>query len=110
MTEKEIQLQLALGLKASEMLHKLVTNDQAKLRWGSMQRQKIKTVIDAGHQPSPGYRVDWLQNTAMEIIGLLRQKAHEFNTLFPHDRISTEDFLDVLNTAVLKIRNFVNKG
>jgi len=89
--------------QASEVLFKLVTDIETKLRWGQIQRENIKAIIKSGKVPR-GYRVDWLDATARGLIRFLRERAEEFNFMFPHDRCSTDDFVDALSSAILRLR------
>lgn len=90
--------------KANLILVRFVTDIETKIRYGQKQRQIMVEALEKGENPR-GYRVDWISKTANQIIGFLGDRGAEFNNSFPQDRISTEDFADVLATAQARLRS-----
>jgi hypothetical protein len=65
----------------------------ARLRTGMMEQ------IERGEEPAPAYRVEWLRQTAKEIVLLLARMGEDFNATHSDDAISLADALDSLASA-----------
>lgn len=87
----------------------LFENRDTRLQRGQKLRQQIADAIAQGKVPT-GYRVDWLKNSAMELIRVLQDVGHQFNLDYPDDQISTQDLCDVLETAKGMIKKVVAKA
>lgn len=88
--------------------YKLIASQKSRLEYGSHDRKRIRAQIDANQKPT-GYRVDWILKSSNEIIILLGQLAKDFNNMYPEDKISSDDYSDVLSTAINKIKRFTKK-
>lgn len=82
-----------------KVLTAFYAEQQNRLQRGLQLRKQMHAVIDAGGHPQ-GYRVEWIKATTRELNRALMKAAGEFNATHPDDRISTLDFLDVLQTAM----------
>lgn len=89
--------------KANLILVRFVTDIETKVRYGQRQRNAMVEALNRGEDPR-GYRVEWISKVANQVISLLGERGIEFNTAYPQDRISTEDFQDVLATAQARLR------
>lgn len=84
---------------ACRVFLKLVSEKDERLEIGSRIREKMKASIAKGEEPS-GYRADWLRESALEIIRTLGSQAQKFNTTYSSDKISAQDMVDALATAM----------
>lgn len=98
------QLKTAAGI-----LHRVVTDNGAKLQYGSMKRSEIKAQLRKNQKVS-GYRVEWLRNTRDEIIKVMEKAALDFNNANRHDRISVTDMNDALTTTQYALEVYSKKG
>ncbi len=83
---------------ANQILIRFVSDLEAKVRYGLKQRQAYHEAVERGEEPRD-YRSDFLNKMANEIFGWLGERGQEFSKLYPQDRLSVEDFKDVLITA-----------
>ncbi len=83
---------------------------RARLAHGARLREEMRAQIDAGKKPGPAYRVEWLRETAKEIVLLLARKGEEFNAAHPEDAISLGDVLDALATARMVLLTMAPNG
>lgn len=83
---------------ANRILLRFVTDQEGKVRYGLRQRQAYFEAMERGEEPK-GYRVEFVSQTANQIFSWLAERAQEFNRQYPQDRLSTEDFKDILATA-----------
>lgn len=60
--------------------------------------------LKEGNKLSGDYRYDWLKAARDTVIDALGKKGKEFNDEHPHDAISLQDFVDVLNSCLLLIQ------
>jgi hypothetical protein len=88
---------------AVAILLKYRTDVQARLEYGRRARQAMHKTISQGTEPT-GYRPEWIKSTVRALFGFLASKSAEFNILWPQDRISSDDFADILNTAINKLK------
>jgi len=88
----------ATAQNATRILIKFVSDVEAKVRYGLRQRQLYHEAVERGEEPK-NYRSDFLNKMANDAIGWLAERAREFNATYPQDRLSIEDFKDVLITA-----------
>jgi len=72
---------------------------RARLANGARLRAEMQRQIDRGEEPAPAYRVEWLRETAKEIVLMVAKRGEEFNAAHPEDGFSLADALDVLATA-----------
>lgn len=86
-------------------LVKLHAQNDKRLNRGLAKRKEMIQKLNKGIQPK-GYRVEWLKDSAYEIIDVLDEMAREFNNLHQDDKVSTLDLIDILSTAL----NFLKKG
>lgn len=91
-----------VGINANAILLKLITDKEARLRYGMKKRAEMIAAVQRGEEPT-GYRAEWLKETVRAVFRLMASQAAMFNTVHPRDRISTNDFIDVLNTAIGKL-------
>jgi hypothetical protein len=94
--------------EAVRFFYKLLIDQKNRLEYGSQDRERIKTQIENDQSPT-GYRVDWILSSSNKVILLLGEMSREFNNTYPDDKISSDDFLDVLTTAIKKIKNAIKK-
>ena len=87
---------------ANKILIKFITDIDAKVQYGLKQRKLMFEQIEKGIQPT-GYRIDFINQSVREIFDLLLKRAKDFNEKHPQDRLSTEDFMDILATAQHRI-------
>jgi hypothetical protein len=90
-------------INANRILLRFVTDIEAKVRYGARMRQAMFDAMNRGEEPK-GYRIDFINRTANQAIGWLAERAAEFNAKHPQDRISTDDFADILATAHARLR------
>jgi len=88
---------------ASLVLLRFVTDKEAKLRYGAKLRASMQASISRGEEPS-GYRVEWILQTVSDIFTWLGTRAAEFNAKHPQDRVSADDFSDILATASARLK------
>lgn len=91
------------AVNASRILLKFVTDRESKLKYGLQRRAEMFALIAKGEEPK-GYRPEWLKSAVSAVIKVLLSKAQEFNAKYPQDCISSKDFLDVLATALDRIK------
>ena len=85
------------------ILYDVVTSETVKLRWGRQVRDRLREAERRGEKIS-GYRVEWVRATKQALVKTLSAQAAAFNTQYPHDRISTLDFLDALEGTARAFR------
>lgn len=78
------------------ILYDVRTSDTIKLRWGREKRDQLRDAEKRGDKLD-GYRAEWLKSCRHEVLMALSKSAEDFNEKYPHDRISTQDFIDVLS-------------
>jgi hypothetical protein len=88
--------------KANQILLRFVTDIEGKLRYGARIRLQMHETLNRGEDPN-NYRSEFIAKASTELFGWLALKAEEFNELYPHDRMSSEDFSDILATAQFKL-------
>lgn len=76
----------------------------AKLKHGSELRDEIHEALASGVEPNH-YRVEWIKDSVVQIFGQLEEIAREFNRNHPEDRCSTEDYNDILASALATLRS-----
>ena len=76
----------------------------ARLRTGMMKQ------IERGEEPAPAYRVEWLRQTAKEIVLVVAKKSEEFNAAHPEDGFSLADGLDAVATARTMLLSMTGNG
>jgi len=55
--------------------------------------------IERGQEPPTTYRVEWLRETAKEIVLVVAKSGERFNARFPEDAFSLADARDAVATA-----------
>ena len=88
---------------ANEILLRFVTDVDAKLRYGAKMRQAIVDALDRGEDPK-GYRWDFLNEASTGLFAWLAERAEEFDTAYPQDKISAQDLADILSLAQMKLK------
>ena len=82
--------------EANQAFIRLHNGLQARLTRGLADRRRIVEALARGETPE-GPRVDWIRNTAVAVMTLLGQKAHDYNQANPGDRCSCTDLEDCIN-------------
>ena len=70
-----------------------------RLANGARLRAQIQEQIARGEDPKPAYRVQWLRQTAKEIVLLVAKSGEEFNATHREDGFSLADALDAVASA-----------
>ena len=89
---------------ANQIIWTFVTDRKCRLENGARFRAEMVKTLNRGEVPT-GYRVEWIADTTTALFALLSEKAREFNELHPQDAVSISDLMDVLTTAMAKLRN-----
>ncbi len=85
-------------LQAVELGQKTMTQEE-RLENGRLRREEMRTEIKNGIQPT-GPRATWLKNCASEVIELLKHQGQEFNDTNADDRVSVDDWIDIITTVL----------
>ncbi len=102
-SEKSTMGNKSLGaVYASQVFQKLLEVSGDRLQKAIALRAAMMKQLREGIAPS-GYRADFLNETAREVIHLLCAAAEKFNAAHLDDVCTTADFLDCLATARHKI-------
>jgi hypothetical protein len=88
---------------AIDVLRRLVSDNDSKLRYGIRQREMIRQQIARGERPNH-YRYEWLLATVKDLFEFLGDRCQKFNEDFPQDRCSQQDLYDVLNSALTRVK------
>ena len=72
---------------------------RARLAHGARLRVQMRVQMEIGQEPSPAYRVEWLRETAKEIVLLVAKRGEAFNAAHPEDGSSLADALDSVASA-----------
>ena len=91
------------------IIHKARTDQQVKLRFGVRKRSALAVAIKAGTIDPEDYRYKWIKSARDSVIDSLGVSAEAFNARHPHDSISVNDFIDVLNSVLLQIKAATGK-
>lgn len=94
----------ATAQNATRILIRFVTDLEGKVRYGLRQRQLYHEAVERGEEPRD-YRSDFLNKMANDIFGWLAQQGQAFSAQYPQDRLSVEDFKDVLITAHARLNS-----
>jgi hypothetical protein len=70
-----------------------------RLAHGARLRTGIMEQIARGEEPAPAYRVEWLRQTAKEIVLVVARSGEAFNASHREDGFSLADALDAVATA-----------
>ena len=87
-----------------QILTKARTDQQVKLRFGARKRMQLAKDIKDGTIDTADYRYQWVKQARNSIIDTLGAQAESFNAKYPHDSISVNDFIDVLNSVLMQIQ------
>lgn len=87
-----------------KIITKARTDQQVKLRFGARKRTQLAKDIKDGTINTSDYRYLWVKEARNAIIDSLGASAEAFNAKYPHDSISVNDFIDVLNSVLLQIQ------
>lgn len=79
-------------------------NEQAKYRKGQGIREIIFQKLALGEEVE-GYRIDFLRNSVNRLFHFMEEIGTEFNKKYPEDRFTTNDFGDILATALNCLNN-----
>jgi hypothetical protein len=83
---------------------------RARLANGARLRVEIQRQIERGEEPRPNYRVEWLRETAKQIVLVVARAGEEFNTTHPEDAFSLADARDALATARTMLLSMSGQG
>jgi hypothetical protein len=86
------------------VIYKARTDKQVKLRFGLRQRQAMMDAIKNNKPDTSDYRYRWIAEVRNEIIRLLGSEADRFNAKYPHDSISVQDFIDVIDSTSILLK------
>lgn len=91
------------------IIHKARTDQQVKLRFGVRKRHQLAKDIKNNTVDPEDYRYKWIKSARDSVIDALGASAEQFNAKYPHDSISVNDFIDVLNSVLLQINAATKK-
>lgn len=83
---------------------------RARLANGARLRVEMQRQIERGEQPLPRYRVEWLRETAREIVLVIAKAGEEFNATHPEDAFSLADARDAVATARTMLLSMSGRG
>lgn len=66
-------------------------------------RDRIAQQIKNKERPS-GYRVDWISDTSLDVVDLIKKSCRNFNSDHPDDIATVEDMMDILGAAMSRIK------
>lgn len=87
-----------------QTFQKVIQHNKDRLEFGLLDRERIKAQIENGERPT-GYRVKAIMEGSSKIIELLSEISINFNQSHSKDRMSNQDFIDILLTAIQKIKD-----
>jgi len=85
-------------------------NIRARLANGARLRAEIQRQMERGEEPTAAYRVEWLRETAKEIVLVVAKRGEEFNATFPEDAFSLADASDAVATARTMLLSMSGQG
>jgi hypothetical protein len=94
---------------AVRILSKWAVDIRKKLDYADSQRRQLYQQYKQGAELR-GYRVEWISQTATDIWDWLAIKCDEFNAAYPQDRATAGDLLDILSTAVARLKAKMENG
>jgi hypothetical protein len=83
---------------------------RARLANGARLRAEIQRQIERGEEPAPAYRVEWLRETAKEIVLAIARAGENFNATHSEDAYSLADALDAVATARTMLLSMSGQG
>lgn len=89
---------------AKSIFSQVAATAESRVAFGLLDRERIKSSLRRGESPS-GYRVEWLKKSAKRVHAQLQDASQEFNEANRHDRVTDEDFIDVLEMALHLFRS-----
>ena len=93
---------------AASVFYRYVTSKETRLKNGAKLRQKIKTAATKGKKLN-NYRTEWFKGLSDDVLRLMIKSSEKFNNTHFNDMISTNDFLDILESLTLRIKTQVKK-
>lgn len=78
-------------------------NQANRPKYGAERRAEMKAALDRGERVE-GYRAKWIIDTMYKVVDVLGKSAETFNNTHYNDMISTNDMVDVLNSAIHKLK------
>ncbi len=90
-----------------ETFQRVLTNEKHRLAVGAVLRRYIHSQLAKGVEPDH-YRMQWLHRGISRMVHELELFGREFNAAHPADKFSTGDMIDVAESAVLTLRNYIN--
>ena len=87
---------------ATTVFYSLVTNKEARLKYGAEQRLKMQDALKAGLKIS-GYRAEWLLDTIDSVLSTLIKASERFNGTYFNDMVSVSDLKDVLTSTINRL-------
>jgi len=83
---------------------------RARLANGARLRAEIQRQIARGEDPLPRYRLEWLRETAGQIVLAVARAGEEFNATHPEDAFSLADALDAVASARTMLLSMSGQG
>jgi hypothetical protein len=81
-----------------------------RLANGARLRAQIQEEIERGEEPAPAYRVEWLRQTAKEIVLVVAKRGEEFNAAHPEDGLAWRTHSDAVATARTMLLSMTDNG
>lgn len=72
---------------------------EQRLEQAHKDTDRVRDQLDRGENPT-GYRVEWIRNTAIEMLKALTKQCEYFDMHHPNDRASSTDCLNATLTLV----------
>jgi hypothetical protein len=90
-----------------EVFQKVLANEKHRLAVGAVLRRYIHAQLAKGIEPDH-YRMKWMHKGISRMIHELELFGREFNAAHPRDKFSKGDMIDVAESAVLTLRNYID--
>jgi hypothetical protein len=92
-----------------ETFQRVLSNEKHRLAVGAVLRRYIHSQLEKGVEPDH-YRMKWLHKGISRMIHELELFGREFNATHPTDKFSTGDMIDIAESAVLTLRNYIDRA
>jgi hypothetical protein len=97
---REITMELSEKISfTTAVFTRLASEKMDRLNRGLVLRQAMHDAIKRGEKPT-GYRPQWVQDQALELVKTCGLMAQKFDEAHPDDKASVSDLLDILATAM----------
>jgi hypothetical protein len=90
-----------------DIFQKVLANEKHRLAVGAVLRRYIHAQLAQGKEPDH-YRMRWLHKGISRIVHQLELFGRDFNAAHPTDKFSSGDMIDVAESVVLTLRNYIN--